>query len=241
MHSLILALFFICLMAANDLHAACQPLSLLGRDLPAATVGSPFSAKIQAYGGSEPLTFMLTEGLLPPGLRLDKSGSISGTPQAKGEYRLTVTAADTCSAGSQLTRQNYLLTVLAPGETIPDSRAKNQTPLSVTVQPLPADSSVRAASPTFKVTYRVKALPPETAILSSPGISYIEEGSVLQSLSLPLEVVLVNGEGEVTEEITIPREVVRSVQRGKGKFIINRPFIGHGTTAAGIVSVSIQP
>src|SRR5205823_12075465 len=49
--------------------------------LPAATVGSAYSASVTASGGSSPYTFSISAGALPTGLSLNSStGAISGTP-----------------------------------------------------------------------------------------------------------------------------------------------------------------
>jgi hypothetical protein len=63
-------------------------------------VGAPFSATIQATGGTAPYTYSITAGALPGGLDFNPktatSGAmtISGTPQAAGTYNFTVTVSD---------------------------------------------------------------------------------------------------------------------------------------------------
>ncbi|MDE3198037.1 MAG: putative Ig domain-containing protein, partial [Acidobacteriota bacterium] len=49
---------------------------------------------ISATGGIPPYTFSVTDGTLPPGLNLDPSGMLSGTPTSSGNYTFTVTATD---------------------------------------------------------------------------------------------------------------------------------------------------
>jgi len=52
-------------------------------------------ATYTASGGTEPYTFEITAGSLPPGLTLDAgTGTISGVPAAAGTYCFTVTVTD---------------------------------------------------------------------------------------------------------------------------------------------------
>lgn len=45
-------------------------------------------------GGADPVTFAVSEGVLPPGLTLGPDGTITGTPTTAGTYEFTVTATD---------------------------------------------------------------------------------------------------------------------------------------------------
>jgi hypothetical protein len=61
------------------------------------TVGTPYNQTIIASGGTSPYTFSFT-GTLPPGLSLNSSGVVSGTPTTAGSFNFTVTATDASSA-----------------------------------------------------------------------------------------------------------------------------------------------
>lgn len=61
--------------------------------LPQGRVGVPYSASFGANGGTPPYKFFL-EGTLPPGLSLDSSGNISGSPAAQADRAFYVRVAD---------------------------------------------------------------------------------------------------------------------------------------------------
>lgn len=66
--------------------------------LPDGKVGEVYSQTLTA-DGTEPITWSISGGALPDGLKLDENtGEISGTPTATGTARFTV--KDTNSAGS---------------------------------------------------------------------------------------------------------------------------------------------
>jgi large repetitive protein len=60
--------------------------------LPSGTVGAAYSQPIMATGGTPPYTFSTTTP--PPGLTLDASGVLSGTPTAAGTFQFNVTVTD---------------------------------------------------------------------------------------------------------------------------------------------------
>lgn len=73
-----------------------------------ATVGSAYTAVIQASGGRPPYAFT---GDGPAGLSLDASGSLSGTPSQPGTFTFTVTVAD--AAGLRASKQ-FSITIGLP-------------------------------------------------------------------------------------------------------------------------------
>lgn len=63
--------------------------------LPNGVVGINYSQILIASGGKAPYAFALTDGTLPPGLSLNASGNITGTPLSAGMYPITIGVTDT--------------------------------------------------------------------------------------------------------------------------------------------------
>ncbi len=81
--------------AALSLDISPAALIVSTASLPAATVGTAYSASLSATGGVAPYTWTLTAGTLPPGLTVSSSGVIGGTPTAAGTFSgLTFQATD---------------------------------------------------------------------------------------------------------------------------------------------------
>jgi hypothetical protein len=82
------------------------PLAVTTSILPAATLGTAYSATLAATGGTTPYTWSVVSGSLPPGLSLAGStGVISGTPVLAGAFAFTVQAADSSSPQMTATAQ----------------------------------------------------------------------------------------------------------------------------------------
>jgi hypothetical protein len=94
--------------------AAVQALQLTTTSLANGTVGSGYSAALQATGGISPYTWSLASGFLPSGLVLSTSGTISGTPSASGAYSFSVTVKDSESSPQAATSTIALTIVAAP-------------------------------------------------------------------------------------------------------------------------------
>jgi hypothetical protein len=70
-------------------------LTVTTTSLPNGTLGTPYSATVQAAGGCPPYTWAAVN--LPTGLTLNaSSGAISGTPSASGLFGFTISVTDTC-------------------------------------------------------------------------------------------------------------------------------------------------
>jgi len=85
-----------------------QPLTITTVNLPAAHVGSSYSAQLTATGGARPYSWAVVGGDLPAGLALNQqSGAITGTPAELQASTITVRVAD-----SSLLQQQRSLAVL---------------------------------------------------------------------------------------------------------------------------------
>jgi len=64
----------------QDLSINVTPLSITTTSLPPGSIGQAYSQQVQTIGAIAPLTWSISAGTLPPGLTLNQTGVISGTP-----------------------------------------------------------------------------------------------------------------------------------------------------------------
>src|SRR5206468_251937 len=64
------------------------------------TVGTTYSATLNASGGTSPYSWSVSSGTLPTGLSLSSSGTLSGTPTVAGAFPFTVAVKDAASASA---------------------------------------------------------------------------------------------------------------------------------------------
>jgi large repetitive protein len=84
-------------------------------------VGKLYGAKVKTLGGVKPATWRISRGLLPRGVRFDRStGTLFGTPKKAGSYRVTFEATD--ALGIKATKTLRILIAAAP-------KPKKPTPL----------------------------------------------------------------------------------------------------------------
>jgi uncharacterized protein (TIGR03437 family) len=77
------------------------PLSIANASpLPSGSTNSSYSALLSSGGGTAPLNWYKSSGILPPGLNLDNSGTLSGTPTQSGTFNFTVQVADALSTSA---------------------------------------------------------------------------------------------------------------------------------------------
>jgi hypothetical protein len=78
------------------------PVSIIDEPLTAATQGSSYSDSVYAAGGTPAsYKFSLSQGSLPKGLKLNKTGAISGTPKSPGTSSFTVKVVDGTESTTQ--------------------------------------------------------------------------------------------------------------------------------------------
>jgi hypothetical protein len=108
------------------LCSTCNAINLDPPALPDGTVAKPYDPiVIRATGGSDPYTFKVISGTLPPGIDLTpKGGVLSGTPTDPGTFKFTVAATDSqgCSG-----KREYTIVIpcplALPPTTLPDAKA----------------------------------------------------------------------------------------------------------------------
>ena len=76
------------------------PLKFTTTSLPTSRMGALYSAVIHTEGGTGAITFALTSGSLPPGIKLSQTGIISGVSRGIGSFTATITATDAVGATS---------------------------------------------------------------------------------------------------------------------------------------------
>jgi len=86
------------------------PLTISTSRLNVGRVGSAYSARLAATGGIAPDQWTFTGGSLPPGLILDRTGAITGTPTGAGTWTFTFSVRDS-SSPSQTATGSLSLTI----------------------------------------------------------------------------------------------------------------------------------
>src|SRR5882762_6179806 len=82
------------------------PNLTISTTLPAASVGSNYSATVTVTGGTAPYGFSLASGELPKGVVLSAtSGTISGTPSASGTFSFALSVSDSKGTSKQQSLQ----------------------------------------------------------------------------------------------------------------------------------------
>jgi large repetitive protein len=76
--------------------------------LPNSQLGSPYNISLTTTGGTDPHTYSVSSGTIPPGLTLTADGQISGTPTTVGSFNFIVQTVD--ADGYSATRELTLIT-----------------------------------------------------------------------------------------------------------------------------------
>jgi hypothetical protein len=100
--------------------AGAATLSIITTTLPTGAIGVPYTASLQATGGSSAYQWAVSGGQLPPGISLSLQGVLSGTPAAGGTFSFTVRASDAQSPAS-FAERGLTVTISGGGLTISTS------------------------------------------------------------------------------------------------------------------------
>jgi hypothetical protein len=85
--------------------------------MPEGALRRAYSQKLIAAGGTSPYRWSVQKGSLPPGLSLEASGLVSGSPTVLGSYRFTVQVAD---QAARVDERELTLAVVVPFLSIGD-------------------------------------------------------------------------------------------------------------------------
>jgi hypothetical protein len=177
-------------------------LAITTTSLPAPTQSTPYSATLQAGGGTPPYTWSVSSGQLPSGLTLDPSaGTISGTPTATGSFSFTVQVKDVASGQASAP---FSLTVSPPGAL---TIVTQSLPAGATNQPYAVTMVASGGTPSYTWSVSSGQLPPGLLLAASSGLvsgtptatgqfnftlSVTDSSSPAQSASLATSVVISN-------------------------------------------------
>lgn len=114
-------------------NVAPPPPEITQSSLPEATMGISYSQALSATGGTQPYSWSVKSGVLPPGLNLF-AGVISGIPLTSGNYSFTLQVAD---SGQRTGQKALSINVKQPGSISvqPDASVETLKGSSFSYQP----------------------------------------------------------------------------------------------------------
>ncbi|MBI5281168.1 MAG: putative Ig domain-containing protein [Candidatus Solibacter usitatus] len=148
------------------IQGAAPALTITSATLPAGIINTAYSQALGATGGTQPYTWAVTSGALPPGLTLAANGTIAGTPSTPGTFSFTVRASD--SVGAQATRQLSL--TISGGLGIATPALPNGSVGSAYSQALAASGGSPPYTWSVVTGGLVAGLPPPGLTLSAAGV-----------------------------------------------------------------------
>ena len=150
-----------------------EPLTLVTTNLNNATTRIPFRQNLVVEGGVAPYTWKIATGSLPPGLKLERDGVISGTPTMTGGYLAIISVKD---AINRTATRMFPLTVNSGVEigAIPPLLEPLTSPPSPYLPGAfigaPYYEIIRTSGPKSSLTFSQSGLPPSLTLNENTGV-----------------------------------------------------------------------
>lgn len=170
--------------------AAPAPLSIVedAFALPDARVGTPYSYQFQTEGGLAPLTWRVADGELPPGIRLELTGKLTGTPTTprREAFSFVIEVSDSSQPPQKFLQPTLLLVQAAPLRIVTTpTKLRIVPPQSQSESVLPAQPSTNGGNGGNSETQVVETAPPP-ASNHSAVVASIRESIRASSISSQL-------------------------------------------------------
>src|SRR5262245_12167849 len=166
------------------------PISLLITDdsLPSGTVGQEYSRQLGASPASTSDVWSVTEGALPPGITLDKTGRLSGMPTSAGFFpAFTVQVTDPSTGESTTKNLSIEIDNPAPSITAPVSPQTAQAGTSAFPLRISGTDFVATTTVMFGASsLALDSFTPTQIIVTVPSSVLTQAGSVQVSVKNPV-------------------------------------------------------
>ena len=141
--------------------------------LPSVSLNSTYSQSLTATGAVPPYNWVVINGLLPPGIKLDaSSGTLSGTPNSIGKYSFTIQVSDTSPIHTQ---KDFTLQVVSPA--IPDVTLNGFSDTAAAAQQTSIDIQLAAPYPTTLSGQITASFEPDAVVpMDDPAIQFSTGG-----------------------------------------------------------------
>ena len=149
----------------NWVISPCPAITLNPNTLPNGTPGTAYSQTITQTGGTNPTTYAVISGALPPGLTLATGGGLTGTPTTPGTYTFTVQST---SVGGCIGSQTYTIIITCPTITLSPGTLPVDTVGTVYNETITQSGSLGS---TFTYTVSSGSLPPGITLAANGTLS----------------------------------------------------------------------
>jgi Ice-binding-like/Putative Ig domain len=153
----------------------CPIITVNPATLPDGSVGTAYNQSVLASGGTNPYTYSVSSGALPPPLLLNNAtGAITGTPATAGTFTFTITATD---ANGCFGSRQYSMNITSPGNC--PAIILNPTTLPPGIALTFYSQQVTASGGSSPYTYSITAGTLPTGLALNPATGLIS-GTLLQ-------------------------------------------------------------